>query len=269
MPRPPFARPLGAVLLAAALLPVLVGCDLALAPESARPSRLVATPEPTPEPTPVESDEFQTLPPDQPGSGSSLVDAADALADLRSYRVTVSTRGLVPATTPGGAVAMTSTLLQGENPAATFTMTGVDGFSEGRLQAIVIGDEAWLREGTGSWRKSPGGAADFDAAFTTMSPAELVAEFDVLSPALKTVGIERRNGQRSEHLRAEASDAAVAAAGLTAGSIDLWRATTGGALVAVRVDGTWTGDDGVATPVVLRIDVSHVDDAANRVVPPG
>ena len=269
MPRPPFARPLGAVLLAAALLPVLVGCDLALAPQSARPSRLVATPEPTPEPTPVESDEFQTLPPDQSGSGSSLVDAADALADLRSYRVTVSTRGLVPATTPGGAVTMTSTLLQGAQPAATFTMSGVDGFAAGRLQAIVIGDEAWLREGTGSWRKSPGGAADFDAAFTTMSPAELVAEFDVLSPALKTVGIERRNGQRTEHLRAEASDPAVAAAGLTAGSIDLWRATTGGALVAVRVEGTWTGDDGLATPVVLRIDVSHVDDPANRVVPPG
>jgi hypothetical protein len=269
MPRRPSARPLGAVLLAAALLPVLAGCDLVFAPESARPSRLVATPQPTPEPTPVESDEFQTLPPEPSGGGSGLVDAADALADLRSYRVTVSTRGLVPATTPGGPVTMTSTLLQGEHPAATFTMTGVDGFAAGRLEAIVIGDEAWLREGTGSWRKSPGGAADFDAAFTTMSPAELVAEFDVLSPALKPVGVERRNGQRAEHLRADASDAAVAAAGLTTGSVDLWRATTGGALVAVRVDGTWTGDDGQATRVVLRVDVSHVDDPANRVVPPG
>jgi hypothetical protein len=269
MPRPPFARPLRAVLLAAALLPVLVGCDLVLAPESAKPSRLVATPEPTPEPTPAESDEFQTLPPEPSGSGSSLVDAADALADLRSYRVTVSTRGLVPATTPGGAVTMTSTLIQGEHPAATFTMTGVDGFDGGRLQAIVIGDEAWLREGTGSWRKSPGGAADFDAAFTAMSPAELVAEFDVLSPTLKTVGIERRNGQRTEHLRADASDDPVAAAGLTTGSIDLWRATTGDALVALLVDGTWTGDDGQPNRVVLKVDVSRVDDPANRVVPPG
>lgn len=269
MPRRPSPRSLRAVLLAAALLPAVVGCDLVLAPESARPSRLVATPEPTPEPTPVESDEFQTLPPEPSGSGSGLVDAAEALADLRSYRVTVSTRGLVPATTPGGPVTMTSTLLQGEHPAATFTMTGVDGFEGGRLQAIVIGDEAWLREGSGSWHKSPGGAADFDAAFTTMSPAELVAGFDVLSPALATVAIERRNGQRAEHLRAEASDDVVAAAGLTTGSIDLWRATSGGALVALRVDGTWEGDDGLPTRVVLRVDVSHVDDPANRVVPPG
>jgi hypothetical protein len=164
---------------------------------------------------------------------------------------------------------MTSTLLQGEHPAAAFTMTGADGFEGGRVQAIVIGDEAWLREGTRSWRKSPGGAADFDAAFTTMSPRELAAPFDVLAPDLATVGIERKNGQRSEHLRAESSDEPVAAAGLTAGSIDLWRATTDGALVALLVDGTWVGDDGASTRVFLQIDVSHVNDPANRVVPPG
>jgi hypothetical protein len=268
MPARPSLRPVGALLLTAALLPVLVGCAAILSPESARPSRLVATPEPTPEPTPVESDEFQTLPPDS-GTGSSLADAADALADLDSYRVAVSTRGLVPATTAGGPVTMTSTLLQGEHPAATFTITGADGFDGGRLQAIVIGDEAWLREGTGSWHKSPGGAADFDAAFTTMSPRELAGEFDVLTPDLTTVGIERRNGQRAEHLRAESSDERVAAAGLTTGSIDVWRATSGGALVGLLVDGTWINDDGAPTPVELRIDVSHVNDPANRVVPPG
>jgi hypothetical protein len=163
---------------------------------------------------------------------------------------------------------MTSTLVQGEAPAARFTLTGADGLAGGRVDAIVIGDRAWLREPGGPWRVSAGGAADFDATFTTMSPAELAGIFEGLAPALRRVGVERHNGIRSDHFRAVAADPIAAAAGLDSGSIELWTATSGGYLVAVALDGTWIGDAGSAARTVLRIDVSRVNDPANVVAPP-
>lgn len=237
------------------------------APVTPRPSRLVATPQPRPDPTTSDLDETPTVRPEPSGGGPDLVEAANALADLDSYRVLVGSRGLVPATTANGEVSMTSTLIQTEDPAAEFTMTGVDGFAGGRLQAIVIGEEAWLREGSSGWAKSPGGAADFDAAFTTLSPIDLAAGFESLSPALVAVGDERRNSQPSTHYRVADGDSRAAAAGLTEGTADVWLAIDGGHLVRLAIDGTWDVD-GVPTPVSLTIDISHVDDPANRVKAP-
>lgn len=254
------------ILLAVALVG---GCDAMLAPPTARPSREVSTPEPTARPTPTEVDEFETLPPDDAApEPDDLVTAAEALADLDSYRVTVTTRGIVPATTGSGTVAMTSTLVQGDEPAARFAMTGADGFAGGRLEAIVIGDRAWLKEGSGAWQESPGGAADFDAAFTTMSPVELVRTFDALTPILASAGTERRNGIRTEHLHGDGTNLAASDAGLVDGTIDLWRATKGGYLVAFDLDGSWLDDDGNPVRTTLEIEVTRVNDPANRISAP-
>jgi hypothetical protein len=268
-PRPSLVPrlPLLAILTVAALAPTLAGCDLMIAATTPRPSRLVATPEPTDTPAPTEDDEVPTIRPDSSGSGPDLLDAANGLADLKSYQVAVSTRGLVQATPESAAVTMTSTLLQGADPAAEFSMAGVDGYAGGRLRAIVIGDQAWLREGGGGWVKSPGGAADFDAAFTTLSPIDLVNGFEGLSGALRQVGPERRNGRPTIRYHADANDQVASAAGLTSGSIDAWLATSGRYLVALVIDGTWDVD-GTPTKVVLRIDVTHVNDRANRVTRP-
>lgn len=268
-PRDSFVRchPLLAVLAFATLASMLAGCDLMIAAATPHPSRVVSTPEPTPSATASEDDETATLRPDPSGSGPDLLDSANALADLKSYRVSVSTRGLVPATPASGTVTMTSTLLQGADPSAEFSMAGVDGFSGGRLQAIVIGDQAWLKEGAGRWLKSPGGAADFDAAFTTLSPIDLVTGFEDLSAALTRVGTERRNGRSTVRYHADAGSDVANAAGLTKGSVDAWLATSGRYLVGLAIDGTWDGD-GASTDVVLRIEVTHVNDRANKVVPP-
>ncbi|HEX2755291.1 MAG TPA: hypothetical protein VHM48_07500 [Candidatus Limnocylindrales bacterium] len=256
-----------ATLVAAALATTLAGCDLMIATTTPRPSRLIATPEPTPSPTPTELDESPTLRPDPSGTGPDLLDSANALADLDSYRVSIVSRGLVPATPAGGAVTMTSTLIQGSEPAAEFSMAGVDGFAAGRLRAVVIGDRAWLKEGTGPWVKSPGGAADFDAAFTTLSPIDLVGGFDGLSAALRRIGPASRNGQRTIHYHTDSGDAAAAAAGLTNGSVDAWLATRGGDLVSLAIDGTWDLD-GTPTRVVLMIEVTRINDRTNNVAPP-
>jgi hypothetical protein len=242
------------------------GCDMPIARSTPRPSRLVATPEPRPTATPTEIDEGPTQRP-EPTGGLDLIGAADALADLDSYRVTVASRGLVPATTATGQVTMTSTLVQGPDPAAEFTMTGVDGYPGGHLQAIVIGEEAWLRSGTGGWSKSPGGAADFDAAFTTLSPIDLVSDFEGLAGALERVGPQRRNGQQAIRYRSTEGDEEAIAAGLTLGTMDLWLAADDGELVALAIEGTWDVD-GAATPILLTIDITHVNDPANRISPP-
>ncbi len=244
----------------------LAGCDLMVATVTPQPSRYSRTPEPLPS-VADETDEVPTPRPEPAGGGPDLVDAANALADLDSYRVSVVSRGLVPATTPGGTVSMTSTLVQGDRPAAEFTMSGVDGLDGGRLEAIVIGDEAWLKPGTGHWAKSPGGAADFDAAFTTLSPIDLASGFESLTTAIKAVGSGKKNGVSARHFRADSADAATAAAGLTSGTADVWLATGGGYLVSLDVAGIWDVD-GDPTEVMLRIDVTRVNDRANVIRPP-
>jgi hypothetical protein len=154
--------------------------------------------------------------------------------------------------------------VQGADPAAEFTMVGVDGLTGGRLEAIVIGDEAWLKEGGGSWKKSPGGAADFDAAFTTLSPIDLTSGFEGLSAGLVAAETAKKNGVRARHYRADSAAAPVAAAGLTTGAADAWIAADGGYLVSLVVAGTWD-IDGAPTPITLKIDVSRVNDRANTV----
>ena len=245
----------------------LAGCGLLEPPVAPHPSRISRTPEPIAAPPSEPPDEVPTLRPDSSGSGPDFQDAADALADLDSYRVSVVSTGLVPSSAADGSVSLTSTLLQGDHPAAEFTMVGVDGLEGGRLQAIVIGDEAWLKAGTGRWMKTPGGAADFDAAFTALSPIDLASGFEGLAPAIRKVAPEKKNSIASTHYRVVSSDAAAAAAGLTTGSADLWLAVDGRYLVALDVAGTWDVD-GTPTPVTLRIDVSHVNDRANVVRPP-
>lgn len=252
----------------ASLATTLAGCDLMTGRASPRPSRLVATAQPVSSATAAETDEVPTLRPEPTGSGPDLLGAADALADLDSYRVSVVSRGLVPASRADGEVTMTSTLVQGAEPAAAFTMTGVDGLERGQLQAIVLGEEAWLKSGSGTWVRSPGGAADFDAAFTTLSPIGLVSGFEGLALAVHRVGEERKNGEPATHYVSRDGDVAAAAAGLTDGITNLWVAVDGGYLLGLGIEGTWDLD-GTPTPITLTIDITNVNDPANRVSAPG
>jgi len=251
----------------AALALVASGCDLMVATVTPTPSRLSRTPEPLPTAEPDASDEVPTPRPE--GSGPDLVDAANALADLDSYRVAVVSVGLVPATTTDGTVRMSSTTVNGSEPRVRFSIAGLDGIGDGGVEAIEIGDEAWTRDAAGRWSKSPDGAADFDAAFTGLSPMDLATEFDGLAAGLQAAGSERKNGIAARHYRIESSSPVATGAGLTSGAADVWIATHGGYLVAFSVGGDWDVDgDGTATPVTLRIDITRVNDRANSVQPP-
>jgi len=266
---PPLAARLARVTVTLGVALLLTACDLMQAPASPTPSPRIGAPQPSAFDVPVATDEGPTLRP-EPSGGVDLIGAADALADFKSYRVAIATRGLVPSSAADGRVTMTSTLVQGDNPAAEFAMTGVDGFDgvgNGLLQAIVIGDKAWLRSGNGRWVNSPGGAADFDALFTTLSPTDLVGGFESLGPAFVKVGPEQKNGRATTHYRVDPNNPVAADAGLTSGAVDAWIADAGGALISFAADGTFDVD-GTATPVVLKIDVTRIDDPANRIRPP-
>ena len=251
---------------ATTLVASIAGCALFAPPTAPHPSRLSRTPEPIVVPS-EPPDEAPTLPPDS-ADRAGFGAAANALGELSSYRVALTSTGLVASSAADGQVSMNATLVQGDDPAAQFRMDGVDGFAGGRLEGIVIGDEAWLKEGTNAWRTSEGGTADFDAAYNALSPIDLATGFDALDPALEVVAVETKNAQRTTHYRVESGSAAATDAGLTAGTADLWIADPAGYLVAVDVAGTWDVE-GTPTPVTLRIDVSHVADRANTVRRPG
>ncbi len=258
-------RSVAAIAVAATVSVVVAGCALFSPPTAPKASRVSRTPEPIVLPSDA-PDEVPTPPGDTPDE-IGFASAANGLGDLDSYRVTVASTGLVASSASDGRVSMTATLIQTDHPAARFAMEGVDGLAGGRLEAVVIGDEAWQKEGSGPWKKSPGGAADFDAAFQPLSPIDLVSEFDGLSAGLREVGRETRNDRPAIHYRIASSDATATAAGLTAGAAELWVTESRGDLVAVDIDGTWDVD-GTASPVTLKVDVTHVNDAANTVRPP-
>jgi hypothetical protein len=103
--------------------------------------------------------------------------------------------------------------------------------------------------------------------FTTLSQTVLVGDFEALAPAFVQLGPESKNGRATIHYRADAADPVASGGGLTSGGVDVWIARTGGALISIAADGT-IDVDGTATPVTLAIDVTHIDDPANRVRPP-
>jgi hypothetical protein len=259
-------RPITVVL--TALITLGVGaCDSFLGPPPSPTPLATTTPSATPSEPP---DELPTPRASRAEGAVDIVAATEALVDLRSYRVRISARNLVPSAQPDGAVTMTETVVSASDPSAVaFTITGADLTDGETIDAIVIGEEAWLKNGNGKWAKSPGGAADFDAVFTTLSPDSIVFGFDDIASAMTMVGSETKNGRAADHYRLDAAtDAAVAsAAGMTAGSADLWLASEGQFLIGMAVDAT-TNIDGTASHVVLTIDIDRINDPRNVVRAP-
>lgn len=254
------SSPLGA-LLAVLVAVVLAACggSASHSPSAGRPS-----PSATPSAAPTESGSDD---PDPSGSAVDLSDATDALAELDSYTITLEASGPV-ASDDGSAVRVTSTVVQGEEPAARFTITGMASAPAG-MSIVVIGDEAWIDIGNGGWLKSPGGAADFEATFLSLSPAFIVAEFSSVQAGILKVGDEERNGVATEHFRLDADESpeVAQAAGIGDGIFELWIAKDGGYLVSARFAGTYA-PTGSPEPATMSIDVTDINSPDNVIEPP-
>ncbi len=128
----------------------------------------------------------------------------------------------------------------------------------GGTRIVVIGNEAWVAEGSGPLKSVPSQLAM--TMFAAFDPTLLVGAFSGPQWAQSSVdkGAEQKNGINAHHLVIDSSTAAVT--GLPAGaSINLWIADEG-YLVAWESTGTGGGD--------ISIQVTGVDDPANKVERP-
>jgi hypothetical protein len=130
----------------------------------------------------------------------------------------------------------------------------------GTTRVVVIGDEAWVGEGTAPLQSVPAELAK--TMFAAFDPTLLVGAFSGPQWAQSSLdkGTEQKNGVSAKHLSIDGNTAGLALAGLPPGAtIDIWVADEG-YLVAWESKGTSGGD--------MSIQVTGVDDPANKVERP-
>jgi hypothetical protein len=141
-------------------------------------------------------------------------------------------------------------------------MSGFEGLptAGSGLRVIVIGEDAWLDLGTGTFIPTPGGAATYGELIESLSPSELLGGLQTEDfRSLPAVGQEDKNGVATTHYHADGSNPEFAANFGPDGETDVWIANDGGYLVSMTVTGT-TDVDGVATDIEMAIDLSRIDD---------
>jgi hypothetical protein len=170
--------------------------------------------------------------------------AAEALQDIDSYKMTISS----------DAGSFEAVVIRQPEPARAITIT--NGSDVTRI--VIIGDKAWLDEGSGSYTEVP---AAMVTAFTGMfDPLLLVGSADAWSSGWAVVGTEEKNGVQARHLHVDSTTLGGAVTGFPAGaSVDIWVAEAG-YLVAWETSGL--GADS-------KIQISNVNDPTNKVEAPG
>ena len=164
-------------------------------------------------------------------------------------------------TTPSGSGSLRIAGTVINKPAAALSMT-VSG-----AQYILVGGLAWTSVDATSWTP-----VDPDAvALTDFLPSQYYATwFDAVAPGFKAQGEESRNGIACVHYTADASlrGLYLGTAGTAAGfQADLWVARDGGFPVG-GIFGYSTSIGSSGGDFGFSFDISHVNDAANTVVPP-
>jgi hypothetical protein len=258
-------RHLIVAIVALALVVVACGGSASPSPTAASPTAAPtpsATPTPTPTPEPTGSAE-------PGGDGPDLSGAAAALDALTGYQLDISISGVLPAASGATGITM-SALVDRENEAADFTMSGFEGLptAGAGLRVILIGDDAWLDLGTGTFVATPGGASTYSGLVDSLSPSALLGDLQTDSfSALPAVGQEQKNGVATTHYHADGSNPLFGARFGPEGMTDVWIANDGGFLVSMTVSGT-TDVDGAPTQVAMSIDLSRIDDPTIDIQPP-
>jgi hypothetical protein len=179
--------------------------------------------------------------------------------------------GVVPAASGAGAVEMQATV-DTESEAVQFSMGGMAGLPGGAasLNVIIIGNDAWVDPGTGTYIAQPGGASTYGPVLQQLSPENLLQRVPAGGMAgAQRVGEEDRNGVPTIHYLAEGSSSPEMAAELGPDSVvHLWVATDGGHMVALEMQGT-TEVQGVDTDIVMSMDISRINDPTIEIRPPG
>jgi hypothetical protein len=250
-------------LVAALMLVVVAACGGSASPSPTDAASADPTSAPTASPTDEPTDSAD------PGDDTDLTGAAEALAGLTSYQIDITVSGIVPAASGASAVTM-SAIVDHDNDAVDFTMSGFEGLTTGEegLRVILIGDDAWLDLGTGTFIAQPGGAGSFEGMVDSLAPASLLTSVpeDALAGPL-VVGEEQKNGVATTHYRLDSSVPGFADSLGSDGEADIWIAADGGYLVSMSMSGV-TEVDGEQVELVMSFDVSRINDPTIDIQPP-
>ena len=218
-----------------------VGAAASVATASAAPSQ-----SPAPSQEPAASDAVPSI-----GAIPSfdLGELAASLKGVDSYRVKIEIAGETYAGVVVTKPILSRDLLIGTGKSAT--------------HVVVIGDLAWIGQGSGPLAPAPAEMTGPMLGF--FDPAILLGAFAKASLASsQDLGTETKNGVNSHHYKSNASLLGGGTLGLPAGSsIEFWTAVDGGYLVSYAA----TGFGGVAGGD-MTIDVTNVNDPANKVKTP-
>lgn len=201
-------------------------------------------------------------------SAPSLSGAAAALANLSSYKFTMTLAGDAvndtlsnlpgPGNGGNGPFDLSGTFILGPDKAADVTVVGA-------IHIISVGGSDYLDTGiTGSFTKT-----DTAGIIDTLSPVAAYASLATISNGFASVGSETKNGVNSVHFAADASAlaeiASVAGVKDATWTADIWLAAAGSYPTSVSVIAK-AADGSVAYEI--RFDITNANDAGNKVTPP-
>lgn len=222
--------------------------------------------QPTAETTATPALPAEPTPPASTGAGD-LTAAATALENLGSYQFAIGISGDlgVPGMTPGAIMTMSGTVVLKPDRALQFSISGLTGSTA--ITYIVIGEDAWMDFGAGTYIQVPADQANAESLFETFQPETLLGStFGSDLGGVLLAGEEEKNGVTALHYRRDANSPGGAVYGPD-GAADIWVAKDGGFLVSAVIKGSQL-KAGVAVPFDVSMDFSHFDDPANTIEPP-
>ena len=228
-------------------------------------------------PAPASSAPESVAPPsDAPASaaaaeGPDVGAAAAALEDVQRYALDLTVAGLMPTASGDSSITMSGTVDR-EKQAYQFAMSGMAGLEAlggSEISFILIGDDAWISTGNGTFIQTPGGASMFSQFTEGLAPETLLG---MVPPQALTgmaqFGQEDKNGVATTHYRVTGADSPQVANGLGADStVDVWIADDGGYMVGMVLDGTMDVS-GTSTPIQMSMDISRINDESIEIEAP-
>lgn len=246
------------------LLPAILVCS-AMAVAACAGTAATPAPTPTPAGAATPSPAGEATPTPQPTPVVEATPEATPEVALPSFDLGALTAGI-----PGAVSYRTSFGVGGveqyhsvvvTKPELAKEITLLDSGEVG-TRIIIIGDKAWMATGAdGKFETVPTSMANsMLLAFDPTTWINAYAHLDWLGGGIDS-GTEQKNGVNARHLKIDSTTAAGKTAALPAGaSIDIWVADQG-YVVAWETSGFGEGQD-------IAIEISGVDDPANKVVAP-